>query len=59
MVEKDNKARPNGGETADSAADYIAAMVQELAKLARRNRLDTLGYILEMAWLEADQVAKR
>jgi len=58
MIEKDNKVRPNGGETPDATATYIAAIVQELAKLARRNQLDTLGYILEMAWLEADQFGK-
>jgi glutamate synthase domain-containing protein 2 len=44
--------------TPDSAANYIAALTQELAQLARRNGLDTLGYILEMARLEAEQVTK-
>jgi hypothetical protein len=48
----------NGAETPDSAAHYIASMTEELAQLARRNGLDTLGYILEMARLEADQNAK-
>ena len=48
----------NGGETPDSAAHYIATMTEELALLARRNGLETLGYILDMARLEADQNAK-
>jgi hypothetical protein len=45
----------NGGSTPDEAARYIASLVGELSLLARRNGLDTLGYILEMARLEADQ----
>jgi hypothetical protein len=49
---------PNGHETPDSAAEYIATLTRELAQIARRNGLDALGYILEMARLEADQVAK-
>jgi hypothetical protein len=48
----------NGHETPDSAAHYIASMTGELAKIARRNGLDALGYILEMARIEADQIAK-
>jgi hypothetical protein len=59
MVAKDDNGRGNGEETADSAARYIASLVEELAMIARRNGLDTLGYILDMARLEADQIAKR
>ena len=58
MLNRDDKNEPNGHETPDSAAQYIATLVQELALLARRNGLDTLSYILEMARLEADQVTK-
>ncbi len=58
MPDRDDKSGPNGHETPDSAAQYIATLTQELAQLARRNGLDTLSYILEMARLEADQVAK-
>jgi hypothetical protein len=58
MLNRDDKHEPNGHETPDSAAQYIATLVQELAVLARRNGLDTLSYILEMARLEADQVTK-
>jgi hypothetical protein len=46
----------NVNETPESAAHYIAAMTGELAKIARRNGLDALGYILEMARIEADQI---
>jgi hypothetical protein len=58
MPDRDDSDRANGKETADSVATYIASMSDELAKLARRNGLDTLSYILEMARLEADQIAK-
>lgn len=41
-----------------SAALYIAALADELARLAKSHDLDALAYILNMARLEADQVAK-
>ena len=50
---------PTTEETPDKAAQYIASMTQELAELARRNGLETLSQILEMARLEADQLIKR
>jgi hypothetical protein len=50
---------PASEETPDQAARYIASLTQELAEIARRNGLDTLSYILEMARLEADQLIKR
>ena len=40
------------------AAAYIASLTGELATIARRNGLNTLGYLLEMARLEAEQVAR-
>jgi hypothetical protein len=58
MPHRDDTDGPNGEETPDSAAHYIAAIAGELAKIARRNGLDTLGTILEMARLEADHLAK-
>jgi hypothetical protein len=50
---------PATEETPDQAAHYIAAMTEALAVLTRRHGLETLGQILEMARLEADQAAKR
>jgi hypothetical protein len=41
-----------------AAAEYLAAMSADLAILARRYGLDTLGYILEMARLEAEQTGQ-
>jgi hypothetical protein len=58
MDDDDDGSSLNGQETPDSAAHYIASMTGELAKIARRNGLDALGYILEMARIEADQIAK-
>ena len=49
---------PASEETPDQAAQYIASLTQELAQIARRNGLETLSHILEMARLEADQLIK-
>jgi hypothetical protein len=52
----------NGGiaqsASPESVALYIGAMTQELGRLAKANGLDALGYLLDMARLEADQVSK-
>jgi hypothetical protein len=37
------------------AARFIAEAVAELATMARRHRLDTLGFLLDMAQLEAEE----
>jgi hypothetical protein len=41
-----------------AAADYIAALAGDLAAIARRNGLDTLGYVLDMARLEAENASR-
>jgi len=50
----------NGGKAdgAPGTALYIASLADELARLAKSHDLDALAYILDMARLEADQVAK-
>jgi hypothetical protein len=48
----------NGEAAPEETARYIAALTQELARLARRDGLDVLGHILEMARLEADQMTR-
>jgi hypothetical protein len=47
--------RKTGREIGDreAAAQYVAELSQELAALARQHGLDALGYILDMAQLEA------
>jgi hypothetical protein len=42
----------------NGAADYIAAMSRDLAVLARRNGLDTLAYLLDIARLEAESAGR-
>jgi hypothetical protein len=39
-----------------AAAEYVAELSAELANLARHHGLDALGYILDMARLEAENV---
>ena len=48
----------NRAQSPGAAALYIGALTGELARLARRHRMDSLAYILDMARLEADQIAK-
>ena len=50
---------PASEEAPDQAAQYIASLTQALAQIARRNGLETVSHILEMARLEADQLIKR
>jgi len=52
------RAGLNGEQTPEDAAQYIASVAAELAQMARRNGFEALGYILEMAQLEADQAGK-
>ena len=41
-----------------AAAKYVAELSAELANLARRHGLDALGYILDMARLEAENATR-
>jgi hypothetical protein len=41
-----------------AAAIYIGTLTEELSQMAKRHGLDSLRYILDMARLEADQIAK-
>lgn len=56
--ENGNGPTPDAAEPTD-AAHYIATVAGELARLAESHDLDALTYILDMARLEADQIAKR
>ena len=42
-----------------AAASCVAELSTELASLARQHGLDALGYILDMARLEAENAARR
>lgn len=46
------------GDQKTQTAAYIASLTGELASMARRSGLSTLGYLLDMAKLEAEQLAR-
>ena len=48
--------RDPGGRT--GVANYVAELSAELGHLARRHGLDALGYILDMARLEAENASR-
>jgi glutamate synthase domain-containing protein 2 len=55
--------RPNGraARTEDDrrqVAAYVAALASELRELARRHRLATLAYLMDIARLEAEAAAR-
>jgi hypothetical protein len=50
------KSARNGGSK--EAADFIAEHLIELARLARRHQLDTLGFLLDMGVMEAKDIAR-
>ena len=54
------KAQGRAGVPVDraAAANYIAELSAELAALARQHGLDALGYILDMARLEAENATR-
>lgn len=50
------RARPDSSDDTFEAAVYLAAMSASLAKMARSHGHQTLGYLLEMANLEAENI---
>lgn len=54
----DASGEGNPPQSPGAVALYIGTLSSELARLARRHRMDGLAYILDMARLEADQIAK-
>jgi hypothetical protein len=52
-----HKGDASAGNRAD-AADHIGSMATELAQLARRHGFDALGYLLDMARLEAETLTR-
>lgn len=51
----DQSDEPSGP---DAVASYVASLSTDLATMARRSGLDTLGYLLEMVRLEAESVTR-
>lgn len=46
-----------GGGDPRAAAAYVASLAGDLSRIARRNGLDMLSYLLDMAQLEAEMQA--
>ena len=42
-----------------AVASYVATLSADLAAMARRTGLDTLGYLLEMVRLEAESASRQ
>jgi hypothetical protein len=59
LARNDDPNQPDdpGGSTA--VASYVATLSADLAVMARRTGLDTLGYLLEMVRPEAESSARR
>lgn len=55
MADQSAKAQPDNPA---AVANYVAAMSGDLAVMARRHGLQTLGYLLEMARLEAENLTR-
>lgn len=51
--------QPAAGEPGDrtAVASYVATLSADLSDMARRSGLETLGYLLEMVRLEAENLA--
>jgi hypothetical protein len=43
----------------DDVADYISTMTAQMAQMAASKHYTTLAHLLEMAWLEAEQLCGR
>jgi len=50
-------APPEPGDRS-AVADYVATLSADLAEMARRHGLETLGYLLDMARLEAESESR-
>ena len=58
MPDAEEVDHPNQPVSPASVAVYIADLTEELGQLARANGLDGLGYLLDMARLEANEASK-
>ena len=54
----DNSLVPDSSDRT-AVATYVATLSADLAAMARRTGLETLGYLLEMARLEAENAMRR
>jgi len=47
------------GKSNHEVADYISTMTAQMAQMAASEHYATLAHLLEMAWLEAEQLCGR
>lgn len=55
MAERSEPVEPSART---AVASYVATLTTDLAVMARKSGLDTLGYLLEMARLEAESLTR-
>ena len=58
MQDEAGTIEAHGPDNRQAAAGYVAQLSAELATIARRHGLDTLGFILDMARLEAENASR-
>jgi len=51
-------AKPVRDGGPDEAVQYTAETVASLAQLARKHKFDTLGFLLDMALMEAEEIIR-
>jgi hypothetical protein len=51
------RSAPAETPTPTAVASYVATLTTDLAAMSRKSGLNTLGYLLEMARLEAEGIA--
>jgi hypothetical protein len=63
MSSTDGTRKPAGEPPRDGgaieAADFLKMAIADLACVARRHRHDMLGYLLDMAHMEAEEIVRR
>lgn len=53
-----NQSTPSQPGDRTAVANYVATLSADLATMARRTGLETLGYLLEMVRLEAESASR-
>lgn len=58
-TEMPDREKPTELSGRTEVATYVAAISGDLAAMARRSGLDTIGYLLEMVHLEAESTIRQ
>jgi len=54
-----NQSKSGEPDSRTEVASYVATLSADLATMARRTGLETLGYLLEMVRLEAESTSRQ